>query len=210
MKKHLALCGAFAAALALAACQDRDDGADKGAVENASAESGVGSNQASNAVQDAASAVVGPTSAVTLGRTTDGFVTNAAIGDMYEIQAGNLANEKSKNAQVKALASMIVKDHTTMSTELKAAVASSGANVQVPAALDERRAGMIDNLKQAAPDQFDKTYIAQQVAAHREAVELAQTYADAGDNAALKAHATKGLPKIQAHLEQAQKLEGGM
>lgn len=211
MKKQLAIAGAFAAALALAACGDRN-AEEEGPIAEASSETGVGSNPASNTVQDAASAVVGPTSAVTLGRTTGGFVTNAAIGDMYEIEAGRLAATKAKNAGVKSFAAMLVKDHTAMSAELKATLgtANAGADITIPTAMDERRTGMIDNLKQAPADQFDKVFIAQQVAAHREAKELLQTYVDAGDNAPLKAHASKGLPKIQAHLTQAETIEKGL
>ena len=211
MKKQLAIAGAFAAALALAACGDRN-AEEEGPIAEASSETGVGSNPASNTVQDAASAVVGPTSAVTLGRTTGGFVTNAAIGDMYEIEAGRLAATKAKNAGVKSFAAMLVKDHTAMSNELKSTLgtANAGADITIPTAMDERRTGMIDNLKQAPADQFDKVFIAQQVAAHREAKELLQTYVDAGDNAPLKAHASKGLPKIQAHLTQAETIEKGL
>ena len=208
MKKQLALAGAFAAALALAACGDRN-AEEEGPVAEASSETGVGSNPASNTVQDAASAVVGPTSAVTLGRTTGGFVTNAAIGDMYEIEAGRLAGQRSQNAQVKSFGQMLVKDHTAMSNELKTAAAGAGDDAKLPTGMDERRTGMIDNLKQAPADQFDRVFIAQQIAAHREALELMQTYANAGENAALKALAAKGAPKIQGHLEHAQRLEQG-
>jgi len=209
MKQMLALSAAFSAALLLAACGEKNEPVEDGPIENASAESGVGSNPASNAVQDATSGAVGAVSAATLGRTTGGFVTNAAISDMYEIEAGKLAQQKSKTADVKAFGKMMVTDHTKMSAELKTAAASA-ADVTVPAEMDERRQGMIDNLRQAPADQFDRVYLAQQVAAHDEALTLARTYADAGDNAALKAHAAKGAPMIQTHHENARKIESGM
>jgi len=207
MKRTLALTAAALAALSLAAC-NQDQGDDE--VAEASAESGVGSNAASNTVQDATGAAVGAASAATLGRTTGGYVSNAAEGDMYEIEAANIALQKSKNAQIKELATMIKADHTKAAAEMKTAVGSAGADVQMPTKLDERRQGFLDNLKQAPADQFDKVWLTQQEAAHEESLTLHRTYADAGDNAALKAHAAKGAPMIRGHLDQARTIENAL
>ena len=208
MKKTFALTAAAVAALTLAACQDRS-GEDAGAVENASADTGVGSNPASNTVQDAAGAAVGAAGAAVAGRTTEGFLTNAAIADMYEIEAGRIASERAKSADLKAMGKMLVTDHTKMSSEMKTAAASAGANVTLPTQMDERRQGLIDNLKQAPADGFDQVFIGQQVAAHEESLTLHQTYAENGDNAALKALAAKNRPVIEKHLEHVRKLQGG-
>ena len=204
MKRTLALTAAALAALTLAAC-NQQGGEDE--VAEASAESGVGSNPASNMAQDAAGAAVGAASAATLGRTTAGYVSNAAEADMYEIQAAEIAMEKSKNAEIKKLATMIKTDHTKAAAEMKTAVGSGGGDVQMPTKLDERRQGMIDNLKQAPADGFDKVYLMQQEAAHEEALTLHRTYADAGDVASLKAHAAKSAPIIEKHLEMVRKLD---
>ena len=61
---------------------------------------------------------------------------------------------------------------------------------------------MIDNLNAAAPGEFDTVYMSQQEAAHEETLKLLQGYADGGDDAALKALATKAIPKVQAHLDK--------
>ena len=203
MKRTLALTAAAVAALTLAAC-NRDAGGDE--VAEASAESGVGSNPASNMAQDAAGAAVGAASAATLGRTTGGYVANAAEGDMYEIEAANIALQRSKNAQIKELATMIKTDHTKAAAEMKTAVASA-QGVQMPTKLDERRQGMLDNLKQAPADQFDAVWLTQQEAAHEEALTLHRTYADVGDVAPLKAHAAKSAPIIEKHLEHVRRLD---
>ncbi len=123
MKRTLALTAAAVAALTLAAC-NQQGGEDQ--VAEASAESGVGSNPASNVVQDAAGAAVGTMSAATAGRTTGGYVSNAAEGDMYEIQSAEIAMQRSKNAQIKELATMIKADHTRASPPNNARAAGSG------------------------------------------------------------------------------------
>ena len=210
MKRTLLISGAFAAMLAVAACGEKNEVVEDGPVENASAESGVGSNPVSNMAQDAASAGVGTASAVTLGRTTGGFVTNAAIADMYEIAAARLAAEKAQNPELKKYAQRLMSDHEKTMGEMKTAMGSAGADVTPPTAMDERRQGMVDNLRQAPADQFDRVYVAQQVAAHNEDVTLHRTYAENGDNAQLKQLAAKHLPTLEQHLQMAQAMERQM
>lgn len=159
-----------------------------------------------NAAQDAVGAAVGQTSAATLGANdTDAFVSNASQSDMYEVEAGKVAQSRSKNDAVKSFAAMMVSDHTAMMNEMKPLVAA--AQKTPAAALDERRQGFIDNLKAATAADFDRTYIAQQAAAHEEALTLMRGYADNGGDAGLKAGAAKAVPKIQAHLDQAKSLQ---
>ena len=167
--------------------------------------------EASNAVdkaQDAVSAPVGQTSAATMGANMiSAYVPNATMGDMYEIQAADIALERSKNAQVRELAQMIKADHTAASEKFKAAAPQAAPDVQLPTALDERRKGLIDNLRSAAAADFDKTYIDQQVAAHQEAVTLHRGFSDNTDAPTLAEHARTVLPKIEAHLQRAQALQ---
>jgi len=202
MKRILMSAAALAAVASLAACNRADNTGAEGSVSDTP-----GQNPAVNAAQDAMSAPVGETSAATLGRTTDGFVTNAAIGDMYEIEAGKMAQQMGKSDAVKTFGGQMVKDHTATSAKLKATLGTAGADVTPPTTLDERRQGMIDNLKSAG-DNFDSVYAAQQKAAHDEMLTLMKTYADNGDNAALKALAAETAPKVQMHLDMANKLPG--
>jgi putative membrane protein len=198
MKRAFMFAAAAVAALSMAACQKKDEAANP-------ANPGT-SNEAVNAAQDATSAAVGATSAATMGQvSTDAFVTNAAISDMYEIQAGQIAQKKGQSAGVKDFGKMMVTDHTALSNEMKPLVTAAGKTL--PTGLDERRKGMIDNLNAAPAGDFDKTYLAQQEAAHNEALTLMKGYADNGDDAGLKAAAGKAVPKVQAHLDQVKKLQ---
>ena len=196
MARSAILAAAAMATLALAACQKKD-------AAPAPADPGT-SNGAVNAAQDAASTAVGSAAAVTGPMSTDAFVTNAAISDMYEIQAGQIAQQKGQSADVKAFGKTMVTDHTALSNAMKSLIIAAGKSA--PTGLDERRKGLIDNLNAAAPADFDKVYLDQQVAAHNEALTLMQGYADRGDDAGLKAGAAKALPKIQAHLDHVQGL----
>jgi putative membrane protein len=198
MKRAILLAAAAATALSLAACQKKDEAA-------TAADPGT-TNEAVNAAQDATSAAVGATSAATVGQvSTDAFVTNAAISDMYEIQAGQIAQKKGQSAGVKDFGKMMVTDHTAMSNQMKPLVTAAGKTA--PTGLDERRKGLIDNLNAASPADFDKAYLSQQEAAHSEALTLMQGYADNGDDAGLKGAAAKAVPKVQAHLDKVRELQ---
>lgn len=196
MKTSLLMLAAGAAALSLAAC-NRQEPTDSGAPAAA--------NETVNAAQDAVGAAVGKTSAMTVGVTTDGYATGAAISDMYEVAAGKMAQERSKTQGIKDFGKMMVTDHTATTAEMKPLAA--GAQVTPPTDMDERRKGMIDNLRTTTDADFDRVYLAQQVAAHEEALSLHQGYADRGDNPTLKAFATKTAPKVQAHLATARALQ---
>lgn len=198
MKRTLAVTAAAIAALSLAACQKTDQAANP-------ADPGTG-NDAVNTAQDATSAAVGATSAATVGQmSTDAFVTNAAISDMYEIQAGEIAQKKGQSADVKAFGKTMVTDHTALSNGMKPLVAAAGKTL--PTGLDERRKGLIDNLNAASPAEFDAVYLSQQEAAHSEALTLMQGYASNGDDAGLKDAAAKAVPKVQAHLDHVKRLQ---
>jgi len=160
-----------------------------------------------NATQDAVSVPVGQTSAMTLGaNTVDGYVTSAAMGDMYEIRAAELALERSQNSEVRALARMILNDHTAASETLRGIVQSQQIDVQLPTELDQRRQGLLDNLRDAGTN-FDQVFIDQQVAAHQEALTLHKGFADNDDAPQLAAHAANVVPRLEAHLEQARALD---
>jgi putative membrane protein len=101
---------------------------------------------------------------------------------------------------------MMVDAHSKTTEELKGIVASEKLKVDFPTTLDAKHQKLIDDLNAASNDDFDKTYAKQQVDAHQEAVDLFDSYAKNGDNAAVKQFAQKTLPVIQGHLAEAKKL----
>ena len=209
MNRALLLCAAAAAALSLAACNKNQASnqtpatPDTNAVSNTSS---VGQAEPVNKAQDATGAAVGTVSAATMGsHDTGAFVSNAGQSDMYEIQAAQIAEQKSKNPEVKAFAKQMIKDHTALMNEMKPLVKAAGQTP--PTDLDQRRKGFLDNLKAANAGDFDKTYMDQQVAAHDEALTLMHGYAKDGSDAGLKGGAGKAVPKVQMHSDMAKKLQ---
>ena len=200
MNRHLLIGAAIAAAM-VGACHKTGSNAGKDLSQP-------GNSAPVNAVQDAAAGAVGAASGVTASSSASSYVPAAAIADMYEVQAGAIAERRAKSAEVKAFARMMVADHTQSTSALKAAVQSAGLTIAPPAGLDERRKGMLDDLKAAGDADFDLAYLHQQLAAHIEALELHSGYADHGDNPTLKAAAAKIVPVVQHHLDEVKRIGG--
>lgn len=132
----------------------------------------------------------------------------AVIANTYEIEAGKIASQRASSPEVKALAKMIVMDHTKIGMEMAATLKTAGVRVAPPTEMDDRRKGMIGNLKAAGDSDFDLAYLHQQLAAHMEALTLMDRYASGGDNGALKAAAAKTSPIIQKHLDEVKRIGG--
>ncbi len=199
MKSALLLTAALAA-LSLAACNKQSAGNTETSSMNP------GQTAPVNKAQDVTGAAVGQMSATTLGsHDTGAFVDNLVQGNTYEIEAAKIAEQKATSPDVKGFARMMVTDHTALGKEAQPVIAKAGKTP--PADLDQRRKGLLDNLRAAGPADFDKTYADQQVAAHDETLALLNGYAQNGDNADLKALATKAAPKVQTHLDKAKAMQ---
>lgn len=162
-------------------------------------------NDAMSTVKDAARHAAGTISAE-MTTTLQGFVPAAAISDMYEVEAGKIATQRSQSAKVRAFAEKMIKAHTQTSEKLKSLLAASNSAITPPDRLDDRRQGMIDELRGAKDSDFDGRYLSQQVDAHNEALILMRGYAKNGDVPAVKRFAAKTAPVVQMHLNMARHL----
>jgi len=137
--------------------------------------------------------------------STADFVKNAAIAGMFEIQSSELALRKHVQPD-HAFAEHMIRDHERIAAQLKHTVRANHVGVEVPTKLDDEHQKMLDQLRGESGANFDKDYDQMQQQGHQDAVALFQSYAQNGDNLALKSWAAKTLPTLQMHLEMAQKL----
>ena len=194
---------AIAGLTLLAACNQETSSnapqSDSTATQTAQNEPQPGSrNETISATKDAVAGAVGAVSAE-LTTTTKGFVDAAATSDMYEVQAGQLASMRAHMPELKKFAQQMVDAHTQTTNALKAALMKSAPNIMPPSDLDARHEGMLNDLKGAKDEDFDRRYIAQQIDAHNEALILMRGYAKDGDNADIKTLAADTEPKVQMH-----------
>ena len=159
-------------------------------------------SEAMSAVKDTTAGAVGAVSAE-MTHSTKGFATAAAISDMYEIAAAKVALDRSNNQEIRAFAQRMIDAHTKSTETLKGLLPP---NMTPPAHVDDRRQGMLDDLRGASGADFDHRYIVQQVAAHREADTLMRGYAKDGDNQAIKDFASTMDKTVKMHLAAARAL----
>ena len=187
-----ALTTTFALAFALASCGGGDgDGANVSTdvnVTDAEANAALGANT----VTENEAAVALPTDA-------NGFATAVAATDLYEVESATLAAQKATAAELKSAAAHIKTDHQNSTAQLKAAAQQAG--VTLSPALDAEKQQMLTQLRGASGAEFDRLFLEQQKTAHRKALSLVQSYAQGGDNPALKQFASKAATIIESHIE---------
>ena len=136
-------------------------------------------------------------------RFAPAFLAHAASGDYFEIQSGQLALQRSQNAAVRNFANMLIADHARLSQALAAAATAAGLTPPLPTSLPHHQA-TLDRLRSSMT--FDQDFQQAQINAHQQALQLMQNYAAGGDLPALRTAASRAIPTIQMHLQQAQML----
>lgn len=131
------------------------------------------------------------------------FVDEASAKGIADIEAGKLAQQKSQSADVKSFADMMIKDHTAANQELKTIAQTKKLEVATDAELMDKAKKLILDIRE---ESFDRSYANNQVKAHEQTIELFKEEAQNGQDAELKAFASKTLPKLEAHLKQAKEL----
>jgi len=124
------------------------------------------------------------------------YVEKAAAIDLYEIEAAQLALQRSGRGSVRDFASMMVEAHKGTSSQL--ALAGRRLNLLPSRTLAPEYSARFELLRAAAD--FDTTYVRQQWAAHQEALAIHEAYAARGTSPTLRAVARATLPVIRRHL----------
>jgi putative membrane protein len=137
---------------------------------------------------------------------TQEFIDKAAVSNKFEIDTSQLALEYGKGDDVKKFAKEMVDDHTKVGEEFKATL--KAADITPPAdSLDLTHQAKYAKLRVfTTEDGFDSSYVAQQLAAHEEAVQLFKDHAANDPTPAIKDFAAKTLPKLEHHLEMVKEL----
>lgn len=155
--------------------------------------------------QQSTTEATGVNSALGIAPTTEDFVAQASMSDMFEIESSKLAIERSDSA-TKTFAEHMVKGHEKTTTELKTLVDGGKVKAAPATAMSEDQKESIEALKKLQGADFTAQYHDDQVEAHEDAVDLFKRYAEGGDNADLKAWAAKTVPELEHHLKMAQDL----
>ncbi|ROI00174.1 DUF4142 domain-containing protein [Chryseobacterium daecheongense] len=136
------------------------------------------------------------------------FADAAAKGGMMEVMMGELAASNGNNTAVKALGSMMVKDHGKANDELKKW--ASAAGYTLPAGLDAEKQKEYDDLKAKKGAEFDRAYTDLMVKDHQKDIAEFKKQANEGTEASLKSFASKTLPTLEHHLMESEKAKSAV
>jgi len=138
--------------------------------------------------------------------STPDFVNKIVMGDMWDVRAARLAEQKGDNSD-KSFARREITDHTKLTDGLTAMVNSGKVHASIPTGLDSEHQQRLDQLGKLSGKQFDEAYNRDESQNHENMVTWLQQYTQNGDNADLKQWASKTLPEVRQHLTNAEKLK---
>jgi putative membrane protein len=133
------------------------------------------------------------------------FMMKAAQAHLSEIDLARFAMQRSQNPDVKDYANMIESDHTRALEDLTDLMKDKG--VSQPKTLNPETKMEIEKMTELSSPDFDREFANMMVADHEKAVEMFHDQLDIAENPDVKKYADDLLPKLEMHLEKAQKLQ---
>ena len=154
---------------------------------------------------------VGAAFAQSAGKPTDPQIAHIAYtADEIDIKAGQLALSKSKNTQVTAFAQDMERDHTAVNEQALALLAKLKVEPQdndTSRTLAKQAEAEKQKLNALSGAAFDKAYVQNEVAYHRQVNDaLRTTLIPSASNAELKALLSTGLKLFEGHQQHAEQL----
>ncbi len=141
------------------------------------------------------------TSAPSLEKADQNFVSNAALSGKAEVQVSKLAMKKAEDSEVKAIAAMIVKDHQAVNTQIAELAKTKGLPLtsagnpdadEVVAALEKDNNGAA----------FDRAYLTQVQKSHKASIAAFTDAARDSKDSDVKTWAGLTVVALQAHLDR--------
>lgn len=207
------------AALAVTACGKKDDDAAAGAGDSAVAGS---ATMTGDTAAGSMGSTTGAAGADLSNLTEPNIMSMIGLSNAGEIATSKAVQGKAKNAGVKAYAADMIKEHTAMQGEADRLAKKLNVTPQPPAAADAMQK-MVDSVTAAlggtaaagaagagatASTDADRQYMDFQVRSHQQTLDNLQRFQTQAQNAELKALIEKSIPKVQAHLQRAQDIQG--
>jgi putative membrane protein len=138
----------------------------------------------------------------TVSKADQDFAVNTAIAGMTEIQAGQLAEQKGMEKDVKDYGKMMVDDHTMAADKLKAIAMQK--NLTLPTTLTPEMQKNIDGLQAKSGKDFDKAYMDMMVSDHKKVISAFEDESKNGSDADIRSFADSTLHTLHHHLDKAE------
>jgi putative membrane protein len=133
------------------------------------------------------------------------FLTDAAMGGLYEVKLGQIVVKQAGSDDVKRFAQRMIDDHTKVNQKLGELAQKEG--VVLPQELDKKHQDALDKLAREAGAKLDRAYIDGAITEHKDDVKAFQHEAKDGKNPDIKQFAAANLPVLEEHLNLARQTQ---
>jgi putative membrane protein len=140
--------------------------------------------------------------AASLSKADKQFMDAAARADMIEAHEGQMAANHASQDSVKTFAKALVQDHTPSYADLSQLAAKTGASI--PKGINAAKDPAIEQLARLKGSGFDRQFTRDEIAATRLDLALFKREAAHGQDADVKAYASKMVPVLEKDLQAAQ------
>ena len=128
------------------------------------------------------------------------FILAAAQGGMTEVKLGELAARRGTRKDVKEFGQMMVKDHTSINSDLKWVTKQKG--ITLPESLDVKHQDMVNKMAALSGADFDNTYIDAMLKGHKADADAFKAESLETQDVDIKSFVDKSFPVVTQHLEQ--------
>ena len=133
------------------------------------------------------------------------FARTAAVANTAEIAQSELATSQTGNPAAVQFANWMIADHSGAQASLTTLADQEG--LTLPSGLDPANEQLLTNLRPLTDGAFFASYVAGQIIAHTQSLTAFIQEAQFGQDTAMKAYASAGIPTLAGHLASALTLE---
>ncbi|MFW2830379.1 DUF4142 domain-containing protein [Sphingomonas sp. ID0503] len=128
------------------------------------------------------------------------YGATAGASDLYERTSSQIVLESTRDPKVRSFATMMVADHGKSTATIEAAAAKSQVTAPPPKLMPLQEE-LVAELRAESGPARDTRYVAQQKAAHNQALAVQKAYAAEGTAPALKLAAAGIVPVVEHHID---------
>lgn len=133
------------------------------------------------------------------------FMKEAAQGNLAEIQAGQLAQQRGTTQPVKQLGQTLVTDHQEMNQKLEQFAQQN--NVTLPTSPTSAHQKQMNSLEKLQGQKFDHSFARDEVSDHEKDIAKFQKEAKSTHDPALRQMVEQSVPVLQKHLQMAKEAQ---
>ena len=125
------------------------------------------------------------------------FVFEVVASNYAEIKMAELANQRSRTAQIKEIAQMLLTDHTASLNELKTLAQAKAISVPVEETDASKR--RLEKIAEESGEDFDKRWVSEMLDVHEQNIGKFEKRLEDTADPELRAFINKSLPVLKQH-----------